>query len=176
MFGRGLREAAANDGVAIEQTMERLPQGVRRLAVQLRTAIPVSVLWEVLTDYDHLDRFIPNLSTSELVLRDGETVRVLQVGSQQLLGLRFSAQVLLELQEVLPDGVLRFRMLKGDFRRFEGSWQMRELPDGSSLIYELMVQGCLGMPIGLIEERLRDDLSSNLRAVEQEARRRWIRD
>ena len=129
--------------------MERLPQGVRRLAVQLRTAIPVSVLWEVLTDYDHLDRFIPNLSTSELVQRDGQTVRVLQVGSQQLLGLRFSAQVLLELQEVLPDGLLRFRMVKGDFRRFEGSWQMRELPEGSSLLYELTVQGCLGMPIGL---------------------------
>ena len=176
MFGRGLREAAADEGVAIEQTMERLPQGVRRLAVHLRTAIPVSVLWEVLTDYDHLDRFIPNLSTSELVLRDGATVRVLQVGSQQLLGLRFSAQVLLELQEVLQDGLLRFRMLKGDFRRFEGSWQMRELPDGSSLIYELTVQGCLGMPIGLIEERLRDDLSSNLHAVEQEARRRWTHD
>ena len=176
MFGRGLREAAVDEGVAIEQTMERLPQGVRRLAVQLRTAIPVSVLWKVLTDYDQLDRFIPNLSTSELVLRDGETVRVLQVGSQQLLGLRFSAQVLLELKEELPDGVLRFRMLKGDFRRFEGSWQMRELPDGSSLIYELTVQGCLGMPIGLIEERLRDDLSSNLRAVELEAKRRWISD
>ena len=172
MFGRGLREAAVDEGVAIEQTMERLPQGVRRLAVQLSSAIPVSVLWEVLTDYDHLDRFIPNLSTSELVLREGQTVRVLQVGSQQLLGLRFSAQVLLELEEVLADGLLRFRMLKGDFRRFEGSWQMRERPEGSSLLYELTVQGCLGMPIGLIEERLRDDLSSNLRAVEQEARRR----
>jgi hypothetical protein len=34
------------------------------------------------------------------------------------------------------------------------------------------VQGCLGMPIGLIEERLRDDLSSNLFAVEREALRR----
>ena len=67
-------------------------------------------------------------------------------------------------------------MVKGDFRRFEGSWQMRELPEGSSLLYELTVQGCLGMPIGLIEERLRDDLSSNLHAVEQEARRRWSGD
>ena len=45
-------------------------------------------------------------------------------------------------------------------------------PDGSSLLYELTVQGCLGMPIGLIEERLRDDLSSNLNAVVQEAHRR----
>ena len=63
-------------------------------------------------------------------------------------------------------------MLKGDFRRFEGSWQVRTLPEGSSLLYELTVQGCLGMPIGLIEERLREDLSSNLFAVEREALRR----
>jgi hypothetical protein len=28
------------------------------------------------------------------------------------------------------------------------------------------------MPIGLIEQRLRDDLASNLRAVQQEAQRR----
>ena len=52
---------------------------------------------------------------------------------------------------------------------------MRSLPEGSSLLYELTVQGCLGMPIALIEERLRDDLSSNLTAVEAEATRRWKR-
>ena len=152
--------------------MERLPGGTRRLAVQLKSSIPAELFWNVLTDYAHLSDFIPNLSSSELVMRDGETVRLQQVGSQQLLGMRFSAQVLLELREFKTDGVLRFQMLKGDFRRFEGSWQVRTLPEGSSLLYELTVQGCLGMPIGLIEERLRDDLSSNLVAVEREALRR----
>ena len=172
LFPRGLR-AAGSGGETIQQTMERLPGGTRRLAVQLRSPIPVGVLWDVLTDYAHLAEFIPNLSSSELVMRDGQTVRLQQVGSQQLMGLRFSAQVLLQLREFKPDGLLRFEMLKGDFRRFEGSWQVRELPEGSSLLYELTVQGCLGMPIALIEERLRDDLSSNLYAVEQEAKRRW---
>ena len=140
--------------------MERLPQGVRRLAVQLRTGIPLDVLWDVLTDYEELETFIPNLAKSKLVRRDGPTVQLQQVGSQQLLGLRFSAQVLLELTEYRPEGLLQFRMLRGDFRRFEGSWRVRSLPEGSSLLYELTVQGCLGMPIALIEERLRDDLSA----------------
>ena len=153
--------------------MERLPSGTRRLAAQLRSELPSDLFWEVLTDYEHLDQFIPNLSSSELLHREGDTVLLQQEGSQKLLGIRFSAQVLLELKEFRHDGVLRFSMLKGDFRRFEGSWQIRDLLDGSSLLYELTVQGCLGMPIGLIEERLRDDLSSNLRAVEAEARRRF---
>jgi ribosome-associated toxin RatA of RatAB toxin-antitoxin module len=171
MFGRGL-QTSADSGTAIEQTMERLPQGTRRLAAELKSPLPVQLLWDVLTDYENLSRFIPNLSTSELIQRQGQTVRLQQVGSQQLLGLRFSAQVQLELTEFRQDGLLQFRMVKGDFRRFEGSWQIRQRPDGCSLLYELTVQGCLGMPIGLIEERLRDDLSSNLNAVVQEANRR----
>lgn len=152
--------------------MERLPQGTRRLAVQLRTPLSVEMLWKVLTDYDQLSSFIPNLASSTVLSRDNNTVRLAQVGSQQLLGLKFSAQVELELTEHRPEGLLRFRMLKGDFRRFEGAWRLQSLPDGTSLLYDLTVQGCLGMPVGLIEQRLRSDLSANLLAVEQEASRR----
>ena len=67
--------------------MERLPQGTRRLAAELKSSLPVQLLWDVLTDYENLSRFIPNLSTSELIQRQGQTVRLQQVGSQQLLGL-----------------------------------------------------------------------------------------
>ena len=171
---QGGRRVAADTAATdpIEQVMERLPQGTRRLAAQVRTKLPLELLWRVLTDYETLSSFIPNLSSSELVDRDGTTVRLKQVGTQQLLGLRFSAQVQLQLTEHHSEGLLRFHMLQGDFRRCEGSWQMSELPDGSSLIYELTVQGCLGMPIALIEERLRHDLSSNLNAVVTEARKR----
>ena len=60
--------------------MERLPGGARRLAVQLKSSISADVFWDVLTDYTHLADFIPNLSSSELVMREGETVRLQQVG------------------------------------------------------------------------------------------------
>ncbi|MED5165492.1 MAG: oligoketide cyclase, partial [Cyanobacteriota bacterium] len=51
---------------------------------------------------------------------------------------------------------------------------MRELAEGAStsLLYELTVQGCIGMPVALIEQRLRDDLTANLLAVEMEGLRR----
>ena len=47
--------------------MERLPQGVRRLAVQLRLVIDPQRLWDVLTDYENLAHFIPNLASSRVV-------------------------------------------------------------------------------------------------------------
>lgn len=158
----------------IEQTVERLPQGGRRLAVQLRTNQTIDHLWQVLTDYEGLKSFIPNLSCSTLLERTGNRVRLAQVGSQQLvLGLKFSAEVQLELTEHRPEGLLQFRMLKGDFRRFEGSWRLQSVSDETLVLYELTVQGCMGMPVGLIEQRLRQDLNANLLAVEQETIRRF---
>ncbi|MBL6800962.1 MAG: SRPBCC family protein [Synechococcus sp. BS307-5m-G37] len=170
-----LQRAPLGQHQPIEQTMERLPQGVRRLAVQLRTSLPVKELWEVLTDYEALSEFIPNLSRSTLLARQGSLVTLSQIGSQQLLGLKFSASVQLELTEHRPEGLLQFRMLKGDFRRFEGCWRLQAVPDATLLLYDLTVQGCLGMPVALIEQRLRTDLTENLLAVEKEAIRRRFR-
>ncbi|MFO8237823.1 MAG: SRPBCC family protein [Prochlorococcaceae cyanobacterium] len=156
--------------------MERLEQGTRRLAVLLRLAPDPERIWTVLTDYANLDRFIPNLVSSRLLWRRGNRVALEQVGSQQFCGLRFSARVELELEEDLAAGELRFQMLRGDFRRFEGTWRVDRDEISTRLLYELTVQGKPGMPIGLIEQRLQQDLASNLRGVQQEATRRSEQD
>ena len=96
-----------------------------------------------------------------------------KIESEKILPLEinFSTQVQLELTEDSENGTLNFRLLKGDFRRFEGSWSMKSLQEGqgSCLLYELVVQGCIGMPVALIEKRLKEDLTANLLAVEKEA-------
>lgn len=156
----------------IQQVMERLPQGARRLAVQLRLPLDPEWLWAVLTDYANLNLYIPNLASSRELWRRGNKVGLEQVGTQQLCGLRFSARVELELEEDPEAGELRFCMCRGDFRRFEGIWQIGRSGGMTHLFYELTVQGRPGMPIGLIEQRLRDDLANNLRGVQREAERR----
>ena len=156
----------------IQQQMERLPQGVRRLAVQLRLNVEPIWLWTVLTDYEHLHQFIPNLASSRLLWRGNDRVALEQVGSQQFCGMRFSARVQLELHEQLEQGRLGFRMLEGDFRCFEGAWCVGADATSSWLFYDLTVQGKPGMPIGLIEQRLQQDLASNLRGVQREALKR----
>ena len=158
----------------IQQEMERLPGGTRRLAVQLRLALDPQWIWAVLTDYDSLSRFIPNLQTSRLLWRRANVVGLEQEGAQSFMGLRFKARVQLELTEHRDERRLSFVMAKGDFRRFEGAWQIGVDGGTTTLLYELTVQGCVGMPIGLIEQRLREDLAANLRAVQQEAQRRAV--
>ena len=52
----------SNDYRTIEQTMEKLSGGTRRLAAQLTTSASFDSLWNVLTDYDRLNLYIPNLT------------------------------------------------------------------------------------------------------------------
>ncbi len=156
----------------IEQVIERLPGATRRLAAQLALPLDREAVWDVLTDYERLPEFIPNLERSSLVERRGDVVVLEQVGSQRFVGLRFTAAVRLQLQERREEGVLDFEMLAGDFRRFQGTWTVLAGASGVRVRYELTVQACVGMPIGLIEQRLQEDLACNLRSVALEALRR----
>ncbi len=156
----------------IEQTMEKLSDGARRLAAQLTTTASFDSLWGVLTDYDHLNLFIPNLLTSKKIYKNNNNIHLKQIGAQDFLGIKFSAEVILDLYEEKEDGLINFNLIKGDFRRFEGSWKIKKIKgtDKNSLIYDLTVKGCQWMPIGMIEKRLKNDLSQNLIAVEKQAK------
>ena len=161
-----------NDYRTIEQTMEKLSGGTRRLAAQLTTTASLDSLWNVLTDYDRLNLYIPNLLSSKKIYQNKNNVHLKQVGAQDFLGMKFSAEVTIDLFENKELGILNFTLIKGDFRKFEGSWKIQSIKNTSknSLIYDLTVQGCQWMPIGMIEKRLKKDLSENLLAVDRQAK------
>ena len=161
-----------NDYRTIEQTMEKLSGGTRRLAAQLTTSASFESLWNVLTDYDRLNLYIPNLLSSKTIFKNNNNVHLKQIGSQDFLWMKFSAEVTIDLFEEKELGLLKFSLIKGDFRRFEGSWHIKKIKDTSknSLIYDLTVQGCQWMPIGMIEKRLKKDLSENLIAVDKQTK------
>ena len=161
-----------DDYRTIEQTMEKLSGGTRRLAAQLTTSASFASLWNVLTDYDRLNLYIPNLLSSKKIFQKNNNVHLKQVGAQDFLGMKFSAEVTINLFENKELGLLKFNLIKGDFRKFEGSWKIQNIKNTSknSLLYDLTVQGCQWMPIGMIERRLKKDLSENLIAVDRQAK------
>ena len=161
-----------NDYGTIEQTMEKFSGGTRRLAAQLTTSASFDSLWNVLTDYDRLNLYIPNLLSSKKIYQKNNNVHLKQVGAQDFFGMKFSAEVTINLFEDKEHGLLKFNLIKGDFRKFEGSWRIQNIKNTSknSLIYDLTVQGCQWMPIGMIEKRLKKDLSENLIAVDRQAK------
>jgi len=149
----------------------------RRRALEAHIWIPVGVdrLWEVLTDYEGLATFIPNLTRSQVLSRSGNQVRLEQVGAEQFWKFSFAAKVILAMELMYPEAIY-FTLEEGDFKEFAGSWRLA--PDrqednlGTRLTYQLTVHPKRTMPVKLVECHLGAGLSRNLAAIYQEALRR----
>lgn len=83
--------------------------------VDCPVAAPWAVVWEVLTDYDHMARFISNLEYSGVDDRADNVLRVHQKGkaSRGILTLRFDNVREIEL---VPYREIRSRLISGDLK------------------------------------------------------------
>jgi ribosome-associated toxin RatA of RatAB toxin-antitoxin module len=138
----------------------------RKISARIQISHPVEKVWQVLTDYDHLADFIPNLAKSKKIHHPQGGIRLEQVGTESLLKLKFCAKVVLDMVEQFPHQ-LDFQMVEGDFKKFFGSWLLQPSADGTGteLSYVVSVLPPLAMPVGMIERRLKNGLVTNLNAI-----------
>ncbi len=154
----------------VEVQIEKLAQRQRQISAKVQIPQPVEQIWQVLTDYEGLANFIPNLAKSHLIEHPDGGIRLEQVGSQRLLNFNFCARVVLDLEEFFPKEI-NFRMVEGDFKGFSGSWCLEPYSlgehIGTNLCYTIQVWPKLTMPVSIIENRLSKDLRLNLLAIYQ---------
>ncbi|MCC5638167.1 SRPBCC family protein [Nostoc sp. CHAB 5844] len=150
--------------------IEKLAERQRQISAKIHIPHPVERIWQVLTDYEALVDFIPNLAKSRLLEHPNGGIRLEQVGSQRLLNFKFCARVVLDLKEYFPKQIT-FSMVEGDFKGFSGSWNLEPLSldgiMGTNLCYTIQVWPKLTMPVTIIERRLSKDLQLNLLAIYQ---------
>jgi carbon monoxide dehydrogenase subunit G len=97
-------------------------------------AAPVSMVWEVLTDYDNLARFIPGISKSNVQLRVANRVRVEQQGEARFLVFSYPIEVHLEVIES-PSASISSRVVGGNLKRMSGRYDLQNAPGGILLRY-----------------------------------------
>ncbi|MBW4562157.1 MAG: SRPBCC family protein [Mojavia pulchra JT2-VF2] len=155
---------------SVEVQIKKIAERQRQITAKIQIPQPVEQIWKVLTDYEGLGDFIPNLAKSRLLEHPNGGIRLEQIGSQRLLNFNFCARVVLDLEEYFPKEI-NFRMVEGDFKGFSGSWclepySLGELM-GTNLCYTIQVWPKLTMPVTIIENRLSKDLRLNLLAIYQ---------
>ena len=159
-------EVGSELGVTIQT--EKLEGQQRRILACTDIPFTAEQVWQVLTDYDNLSSFIPNLSLSQRLSHPNGGIRLEQMGSQCFLNIKFCARVVLDMVETFPKE-LRFSMVEGDFRQFEGKWTLEPVAEGQGngvrLGYDLVIRPPRAMPVGLIERHIRNDLTRNLQAI-----------
>lgn len=149
---------------------QKLAGRQRRIRASIQIPFELKQVWQVITDYDRLADFIPNLTQSQRLPHPAGGIRLEQVGSQCFLNIKFCARVVLDMVERFPQE-LGFSMVEGDFRQFEGVWRLEPIANGSGtqLIYDLLVLPPRVMPAGLIEQHICHNLSENLTAIRDRA-------
>ncbi|XP_020705997.1 uncharacterized protein LOC110116660 isoform X2 [Dendrobium catenatum] len=143
----------------------------RRIRAKVLVHADVDTVWTVLTDYERLADFIPNLIYSgRIPCPHPGRIWLEQRGLQRALYWHIEARVVLDLQEFtkLDNGrELQFTMVDGDFMKFEGKWSIKTGPRSSTTIltYEVSVIPRFNLPAIFLERIIRSDLPVNLRSV-----------
>jgi len=120
------------------------------------------VAWAVLSDYDHLAKFIPDMKSSRVIWRDGNRVRVEQKGDVGFFFYREPVSMLLEVHEEPPNRITA-RGVEGNVKGLETRYELQPSGSGVKLYYagrfepDFSIPPLIGMPImnRLIERRFR---------------------
>lgn len=168
------RLTAAQEGLSLYPVAvqtEKAEGRQRQISAKIHIPYPAEQIWQILTDYDRLADFIPNLSKSRRLDQPAGKIRVEQVGTESLMKLKFCARVVLDMVEHFPHQ-LDFTMIEGDFKVFTGSWILQPAGEGvlgTELSYVVSILPPRMMPIAMIERRLKSGLVLNLSAIRQRA-------
>jgi len=136
-----------------------------------RLAVPVAVAWAVLTDYEHLPRFIPGLVSSRVVSRDGRVLVLEQKGEVAVLFFAVPVEARLAIEET-PYERITSRGLSGSFRSMQGRYDLRETEGAIEFRYTGSIVPDTWLPDFLGDGVLARHVDAQFRALVREISRR----
>lgn len=80
--------------------------------------------WKVLTDYNRLAEFVPNLSRSQVTSSEGNERTVTQNGFAKFLFIRQNIDLVLHVTEQ-PMQVIDIRLISGNMREYQARWELQ---------------------------------------------------
>jgi len=149
-------------------------QGVFRVDVTIPVAVDARTAWQVLTDYNRLAEFVPDMRSSRVVSGAGEPLRVRQVGEAGVLFFRVDVDVELQIEETPPEK-LAFRAVGGNMKRMRGDWRIARAGQDIVLGYRAELEPGFWVPPLLGTALMRRDVARQVAGVVNEMLRRRAR-
>lgn len=131
---------------------------------------PPQKAWQVLTDYDRLHEFVPNLLSSKLLERNGAQVLVEENGSFGFLFIKRTIHLVIRVTEY-PFSALDIALVKGDMKHYATHWDIAPAApssddaSGTKLSYTGMVEPDFFAPSLLGAAMLRSNVKHMMEAV-----------
>ena len=149
-------------------------QGVYRVTARFLIDQPLSAALAVLTDYEQIPRFMPDVRTS--VVRERAVGRVVVEQEAVSSVMLFSKRVhlVLEIEEQLDALIFRDRCGRS-FVRYEGAWRLSEQDGQTAITYELTAEPSFDVPGFMIKRIVRRDAAQMIEHLQREIAARAVR-
>lgn len=162
----GQVRAAPAPEVRIEQRGD-----VFAVSARLLVGVTRATAWGVITDYNHLGDFVPDMYESRVVSRAGEPTLVRQTGAWNLLGFRVPVRIVAQVEE-RPMYSVRFHSISGNVRVENGEWRIADEGGGVAISYRVECTPDFWVPPILGTILIRRDVLAKLEQVAREMLRR----
>jgi ribosome-associated toxin RatA of RatAB toxin-antitoxin module len=139
--------------------------------LNLYVPVPVSRAWAVLTDFDQMDKFVPNLVSSEVVERRDNMLTIRQKGICRFGFFSMNFESVQEAQ-LTPQTEIRALGVSGDFKRMDSVMQLKAEGVGTRLTYHAEVQPDFWFPPLIGPALTRRDIAEQFTAMVREMQRR----
>lgn len=127
-------------------------------------AAPVRV-WKILTDYEAMPEFVPDLKKNKVMSRTGNRAVIEQAGVARFLFVKRPIHLVVQAAEE-PMSAIDITLITGDMKVYACRWELTALPDGGTrvsytgkMVPKFYVPGMLGSNI------IRRDIERMMKAV-----------
>lgn len=136
-----------------------------------QTSAPPNIAWDVLTDFDNLQKWVPNVTESKAVKREENAVIVEQKGVARYKALKFpyTSQRKIELKH--PTNI-KTMQLKGSMKRVESTLLIEPDGKGTRIVYHLEIVPSFIAAGGMSEEFVEHEVREQFTAIVGEMVRR----
>ena len=133
--------------------------GVYRVTAEFTVPAPRETVTSVLTDYERIPEFMPDVKTSQVLERTEAGLVVEQEATAKFL--MFSKRIHLVLEVSEGGGVITFRDRCGkSFEKYEGAWRLTASGTTTTVRYELTARPSFEVPGFVLKRLLRRDAAA----------------
>jgi ribosome-associated toxin RatA of RatAB toxin-antitoxin module len=165
-------EVNAADATNPADVTVREQDGIYHVAATFTVARSAPVVFEVLTGYEQIPRYMPDVRSSRVIERNDGHAVVEQEAVARVMMFSKRVHLLLDVRE--EPLVIRFRDRCGrSFEHYEGAWTLSAAgADRVSVRYELAAKPSFDVPEFLLKRLLKRDAQEMIRRLRDEMTRR----
>jgi ribosome-associated toxin RatA of RatAB toxin-antitoxin module len=128
-------------------------------------ATPASV-WKILTDYERMPEFVPDMQASHVLSRNGNQAVLEQFGVARFLFIRRAIHLVVQVVEQ-PMSVIDIGLITGDMTIYNCRWELVPIPEtgGTRILYSGRLAPKFYVPGMLGSNLIRSDIEHMMSAV-----------